>query len=72
VEINVLPLSFREYASGRGLTDDNAKRLFSDYISYGGLPGSLEFANGSSAQREYIESVFKTIIENTLIPIFSG
>lgn len=67
VEINVLPLSFREYASGRGLTDDNAKRLFSDYISYGGLPGSLEFANGSSAQREYIESVFKTIIEKDVL-----
>jgi hypothetical protein len=67
VEINVLPLSFREYASGRGLTDGNAKRLFSDYITYGGLPGSLEFANGSSAQREYIESVFKTIIEKDVL-----
>jgi len=67
VEINVLPLSFREYAAGRGLTDDNARRLFSDYIAYGGLPGSLEFSNGSSAQREYIESVFKTIIEKDVL-----
>ena len=67
VEINVLPLSFREYASNRGVTDDNAKRLFADYIAYGGLPGSLEFANGSSAQREYIESVFKTIIEKDVL-----
>jgi len=67
VEINVLPLSFREYASGRGLTDNNTKRLFSDYIAYGGMPGSLEFANGSSAQREYIESVFKTIIEKDVL-----
>lgn len=67
VEINVLPLSFREYASGGGLTDDNAKRLFSDYIAYGGLPGSLDFPNGSSAQREYIESVFKTIIEKDVL-----
>ncbi len=67
VEINVLPLSFREYASGRGLTDNNIKRLFSDYIAYGGMPGSLEFANGSSAQREYVESVFKTIIEKDVL-----
>ena len=67
VEINVLPLSFREYASSRGVTEDNAKRLFADYIAYGGLPGSLEFANGSSAQREYIESVFKTIIEKDVL-----
>ena len=67
VEINVLPLSFREYAVGRGLTEDNAKRLFSDYIAYGGLPGSLEFENGSSAQREYIESVFRSIIEKDVL-----
>ena len=67
VEINVLPLSFREYAVGRGLTEDNAKRLFADYIAYGGLPGSLEFENGSSAQREYIESVFRSIIEKDVL-----
>ena len=63
----MLPLSFREYAVGRGLTEDNAKRLFSDYIAYGGLPGSLEFENGSSAQREYIESVFRSIIEKDVL-----
>ena len=67
VEINVLPLSFREYASARGLTDGNARRLFSDYIAYGGLPGSLGFANGSSAQREYIESVFRSIVEKDVL-----
>jgi predicted AAA+ superfamily ATPase len=67
VEINVLPLSFYEYALGKNLTDSNSKQLFMSYLSYGGLPGALEFNDNSSAQREYIESVFKTIIEKDVL-----
>ena len=67
VEINVLPLSFKEYVSGRGDSGDDARRLFSDYITYGGMPGALDFPNGSSAQREYIEFVFRTIIEKDVL-----
>ena len=67
VEINVLPLSFNEYALGKNLTDGNSKQLFMSYLSYGGLPGALEFHDNSSAQREYIESVFKTIIEKDVL-----
>mgnify|MGYP003297152669 CR=1 FL=1 len=53
VEINVLPLSFRESVFGRDVSAANQKKLFMDYLTYGGLPGAREFANGSSAQREY-------------------
>ena len=67
VEINVLPLSFHEYALGKNLNDGNSKQLFMSYLSYGGLPGALEFHDNSSAQREYIESVFKTIIEKDVL-----
>ncbi len=67
VEVNVLPLSFSEYVDGREAADADRRRLFSDYITYGGLPGALDFPNGSSAQREYIEMVFKTIIEKGVL-----
>ena len=67
VEVNVLPLSFREYVTGLDAHGEEAKRLFSDYITYGGLPGALDFPNGSSAQREYVESVFRTIIEKDVL-----
>jgi len=67
VEINVLPLSFLEYSFARGDSGGGARRLFLDYITYGGMPGALDFQNGSSAQREYIESVFKTIIEKDVL-----
>lgn len=67
VEINVLPLSFRESVFGKDVTEGNARRLFMDYLTYGGLPGALEYPNGSSSQREYIEGVFKTIIEKDVL-----
>ena len=67
VEINVLPLSFSEYAFAKNLNESNFKQLFMSYIAYGGLPGTLEFNDNSNAQREYIESVFKTIIEKDVL-----
>lgn len=67
VEINVLPLSFGEYVLAKNLNDINSRQLFMNYISFGGLPGALEFNDNSNAQREYIESVFKTIIEKDVI-----
>ena len=67
VEINVLPFSFRESVFGREVSEANQKKLFMDYLTYGGLPGAREFANGSSAQREYVEGVFRTIIEKDVL-----
>ena len=67
VEINVLPLSFAEYTWNTPVTAENQRRLFMDYLTYGGLPGARMFANGSAAQREYVESVFKTILEKDVL-----
>ena len=67
VEINVLPLSFRESVSGIDVTDANCERLFMDYVTYGGLPGARMFPNGSRAQREYVESVYRTILEKDVL-----
>ena len=67
VEVNVLPLSFQEYVSARGVARGNERRLFMDYLTYGGLPGAMEFPMGSSAQREYVESVFRAIVEKDVL-----
>lgn len=67
VEINVLPLSFAESLYGRNVTEEGERRALMAYLTYGGLPGALEFENGSSAQREYVESVFKTILEKDVL-----
>ena len=65
VEINVLPLSFREYCDHFGGTD--RRTLFMDYITYGALPGALMFEKGSAEQREYIESVYRSILEKDVL-----
>ena len=67
VEVNVLPLSFKESVWDVTVTVESQKRLFMDYLTYGGLPGARMFSNGSAAQREYVESVFKTILEKDVL-----
>lgn len=67
VEVNVLPLSFRESVWGREVSIANREQLFMDYITYGGLPGARIFPNGSRAQREYVESVYRTILEKDVL-----
>ena len=67
VEVNVLPLSFKESVWDVTVTVESQKRLFMDYLMYGGLPGARMFSNGSAAQREYVESVFKAILEKDVL-----
>lgn len=67
VEVNVLPLSFRESVWGREVSVANREQLFMDYITYGGLPGARIFPNGSRAQREYVESVYRAILEKDVL-----
>lgn len=67
VEINVLPLSFREYADHFAANGKDRRALFMDYITYGALPGMFMFDTGSAEQREYVESVYKTILEKDVL-----
>lgn len=67
VEVNVLPLSFAESVQGREVTMNSREGLFMEYVTYGGLPGARIFPNGSRAQREYVESVYRTIIEKDVL-----
>jgi uncharacterized protein len=67
VEINVLPLSFKEYYEHYKDSNRDKKKLFMDYITYGAMPGSLMFDNGSVEQKEYMENVYKTIIEKDIL-----
>lgn len=67
VEINVLPLSFKEYYEHfKGIGKDR-RTLFTEYITYGAMPGMFMFDTGSNEQREYIDSVYKTILEKDVL-----
>ena len=69
VEMNVLPFSFLEMtkAVGGKVGDVAEKRRFMDYLTYGSLPESFAFKTGSSEQREYVESVYRTILEKDVL-----
>ena len=67
VEVNILPLSFKESVQDRDISVNNREALFMEYVTYGGLPGARMFPNGSRAQREYIESVYRTILEKDVL-----
>ena len=69
VEINVLPFSFLEMtkAVGGKIGDASEKRRFMDYLTYGSLPESFAFKTGSPEQREYVESVYRTILEKDVL-----
>jgi predicted AAA+ superfamily ATPase len=67
--MNVLPFSFLEMtkAVGGKVGDAAEKRRFMDYLTYGSLPESFAFKTGSSEQREYVESVYRTILEKDVL-----
>lgn len=67
VEINVLPLSFKEYYDYFKDREADKRKLFNDYITYGALPGIFMFEQGSTEQREYLQSVYKTILEKDVL-----
>ncbi|MBR1676643.1 MAG: ATP-binding protein, partial [Clostridia bacterium] len=67
VEINVLPLSFKEYYEHFKENGKDRRTLFTEYITYGAMPGMFMFDTGSNEQREYIDSVYKTILEKDVL-----
>lgn len=67
IEINVLPLSFKEYYDHFKNSGKDKRQLFNDYITYGALPGIFMFDSGTVQQQEYVESVYKTILEKDVL-----
>ncbi len=60
VEINMLPLSFREYCEIRG--EKNYDVLFSDYMNFGGLPYVAKLGNDTEKIDMYLEGIYNTIV----------
>lgn len=60
VEINMLPLSFREYCALKGPKEKD--RLFADYLSYGALPYLAATEDPGEKADVYLEGIYNTII----------
>ncbi len=60
VEINMLPLSFREYCEMKGGGDKDA--LFASYLRFGGLPYVAALNDVEDKIDTYLEGIYNTII----------
>lgn len=59
VEINLLPLSFREFYEATG---DTAEQAFSEYMRIGGLPYVAMMERQGEKVNTYLEGIYNTVI----------
>ena len=64
IEIHVLPLSFKEYLSYYGESDELKK--YNDYIMYGGFPYLINLDNNEE-KIKYLDSIYNTVIVKDII-----
>ena len=64
IQIHVLPLSFQEYLSYYGETDELKK--YNDYITYGGFPYLINMDNNNE-KLEYLDSVYNTVLVKDVV-----
>ena len=65
VEINVLPLSFKDYVLARG-SENVIEHLYQDYIENGSLPFTLQLED-RWAIRQYLSSIFDSVVVKDIV-----
>ena len=64
IQIHVLPLSFKEYLSYYGESDE--LRKYNNYIMYGGFPYLINLSDDSD-KIDYLDSIYNTVIMKDVI-----
>ena len=64
IQIHILPLSFKEYITYYGDTDELKK--YNEYSMYGGFPYLINLEN-SEQKLEYLDSIYNTVILKDVI-----
>lgn len=62
LEIEILPLSFAEYAAALPNESNNLQNLYARYATYGGLPYTLEMGNDDFTLFDYLGGVYNTVV----------
>jgi hypothetical protein len=71
IEISILPFSFNEYLTARGIDISNKylnyEPLFFDYVNETSLPKGVELReDGFDKIYEYLDSIYTTVVENDI------
>ena len=67
IEINVLPLSFKEYISDENVKNKNINELFNNYLLFGGMPFVKSLDNDKDEINKYLESVYNTVYTKDIL-----
>jgi len=71
IEIEMYPLSFKEYVSYVDtITETSRKSLddkFNDYLKYGGLPYILDLENDDRMIRNYLSGIYNTVLLKDIV-----
>lgn len=61
VEIQLLPLSFKEYVIATGDTN-NLERKYADYITFSSFPYAMAFERNEQLTDDYLRGIYSTIV----------
>lgn len=65
MQIHVLPLSFKEFLSGVG--EQNEMKAYEKYLKNGGLPYILNLDDNSELIRNYLDSIYSTVVIKDIV-----
>lgn len=66
VQIEMLPLSFREYMESTGNMNDRGIK-YAEYLQNSAFPYTLELKNQPNEIREYLEGIYNTIVVKDIV-----
>lgn len=66
VEIKMLPLSFREFISARGM-ENNLSRGYMEYVESSSFPYALELSDHPKELRDYLEGIYNTVVVKDMV-----
>ena len=66
VQIEMLPLSFREYMESTGSMNDRGIK-YAEYLKNSSFPYTLELKNQPNEIREYLEGIYNTIVVKDIV-----
>lgn len=68
VQIEMLPLSFREYMESTGSMNDRGIK-YAEYLQNSSFPYTLELKNQPNEIREYLEGIYNTIVVKDIVQL---
>ncbi|MCL2630584.1 MAG: ATP-binding protein [Firmicutes bacterium] len=67
VEIEVLPLSFKEFVEGTKKADETLAQKYTQYIRFGAFPKVAEYKNDSKKINTYLDALYNTIFKKDIV-----